>query len=273
MHPAGRFLSSGLEVQVALSSIGLPARLGAVQFPRTPFCWRYRKRVHNGSMSRVIARATALGIMLAGFNAAGQRRLTLPEAERFARAALRTEDGQPPHFSLEPPPIAPQKGAMFHVRWANSALASSGVHAVLIDIDTGEAWDPVRCEPISTPDLISAQGEIRDQLRISAGEVDRARALAKHTGCSNLIDERPDAADFGLVLLTGISTDEQKAFYRYAIRSDDVLYIGMSRVQLKVREGNRIRFKKTRTMMYVIDDDGKIQQLYNESDLPPVAKR
>jgi hypothetical protein len=144
---------------------------------------------------------------------------------------------------------------------------------VLIDVDTGEVWDPVRCEPISTPDLISVQREIRDQLRISAEEVDRARARAKHAGCSNPIDERPDVADFGLVLLTGISTDEQKSFYRYAIRMDDVLYIGVSRVPLKVREGNRIRFKKTRTKMYVIDDDEKIQQLYNESELPPLAKR
>jgi len=207
--------------------------------------------------------------MLVDLAAAGQRRLTLSEAERLARVALSAATKHLPSPSLEPPLIPPKKGAMFDVVWADATPGSLHVHSLLVDIDTGEVWEPLRCERVSTPALETSQRRIRRQLKISVAEVNRARALAKENGCSNLVDERPKLADFHLALVGGLTTNENRTLYRYRIIVADLSYIGISPVPIKIREGAEIKFYRTRTSLYVIDDDGSIQELSDELHFVP----
>ena len=208
-------------------------------------------------------------VMLADLAAAGQRRLTLPEAERLALAALSTETRHPPSFSLEPPPIPPNNGAMFEIVWADPAPGTIHLHGLLVDIDTGEVWEPVRCERLTTRALEKSQRTLRGQLKISPAEVNRARALAKESGCSNLVDERPNPSAFVPARLGRVWTDEMRSLYRYPITQSDLSYIGVSSVPIKIREGAEIKVLLTRTSMYVIDDDGSIQELHDESHFVP----
>ena len=85
------------------------------------------------------------------------------------------------------------------------------------DIDTGEVWEPVRCEPVMTRALETSQRRIRRQLMISPAEVNRARASARENGCSNLVDERPKPADFGPARLGRVSVNEKRTLHRYTI--------------------------------------------------------
>jgi hypothetical protein len=66
---------------------------------------------------------SAIRISLADFSAAGQRRLTLPEAEQLARAAVPETSKRPPRLYLEPPALPPKNGARFNV-WAADHLRS-----------------------------------------------------------------------------------------------------------------------------------------------------
>jgi hypothetical protein len=213
--------------------------------------------------------------MLVDLAAAGQRRLTLSEAEQLARAALTAETSGFQSLSLQPPPIPPKKGAMFNVVSANSAPGSVHLHALLVDIDTAEVWEPERCEPVTTLALETSQRKIRRQIKISIAEVNRALVLARENGCSNLVDERSKPADFSLWRLAGFSTNEKRTLYRYLITADDVSCIGVSLVPIKIREGSKIKFYRTSASMYVIDDDGSMQELYDERDFvpPPKPKR
>jgi hypothetical protein len=210
-----------------------------------------------------------MGVMLVDLAAAGQRRLTLSEAEQLALAALDAETKHPPSFSLAPPPIPPKNGAMFEIVWADPAPGSVHLRGLLVDIDTGEVWDPVRCVPVTTPTLETSQRRLRGQLQISPAEVNRARALAKENGCSNLSDERPKPSAFAPARLGRVWTDEKRSLYRYPITQSDLFYIGVSPVPIKIPEDAEIKFLHTRTSMYVIDDDGSIQELHDESHFVP----
>lgn len=126
---------------------------------------------------------------------AGERRLTVPEAERLARAALNGEAKNLPNPYLEHPPLPPKNGAMFHVLWKDSTSDTRRVLPLLVDIDTAEVWNPNACEPLSTPSLQEAQQVIRRALHIDGQEVIRARDLAKQNGCANLVDPRPTRSD------------------------------------------------------------------------------
>jgi hypothetical protein len=219
--------------------------------------------------------ASVMGVMLVDLAAAGQRRLTLSEAEQLALAALGAETAHPPSFSLAPPPISPKKGAMFDVVWAAHTPTRVDVRALLIDIDTGEVWDPVRCERVTTRALETSQRRMRRQLKISSAEVNRARAHAKENGCSNLLDEKPNPADFYLARLGRVTMNEKRTLYRYAITvGGDMSYIAVSPTPIRIREGE-IKFSKTKTSMYVIDENGSIQELHDELNfvLPPPPKR
>ena len=219
-------------------------------------------------MNRVVL-VGVMGIMLVDLAAAGQRRLRLSEAEQLAYAALGAETKPPASFSLVPPPIPPKKGAMFDVLWAEAAPASVHLRGILIDIDTGEVWEPARCEPVTTHALEKFQRRIRSQLKISASEVKRARDHAKDNGCSNLVDERPKPADFHLARLVRVTMNDKKTLYRYGITvGGDMYYIAFSPTALRIREGE-IKFLKTKTSTYVIDDDGSIQELQDEVNLVP----
>jgi hypothetical protein len=212
---------------------------------------------------------SVMAMTLADLAAAGQRRLTLSEAERLARAALSEETTRLAGFSLEPPPIPPKKGAMFNIIWAEPAPGSASVPSIVVDIETGEVWDPMQCERITTPNVVAIQRSIRRQLSIAAIDVNRAQALTRGAGCSNLIDERPREADFALALMAGVSTNEKKTLYRYLLAVDDVQYIGVSPVPISIREGTKVKFLKTRSSMYVIDDGGAIQELHDELHFAP----
>jgi len=56
-------------------------------------------------MKRMLLASAAM-TMLAGLTTAGQRRLTLSEAQRLVRAAISEEVKGLPGFHLEPPPTA-----------------------------------------------------------------------------------------------------------------------------------------------------------------------
>lgn len=81
--------------------------------------------------------------------------------------------------------------------------------------------------------------------------------------------------EFSLWRLGGVSTNEKGTVYRYLITAEDVLYIGVSTVPIKIREGSDVKFYRTKASMYVIDDDGVIQELYDEVNFvpPPSTKR
>jgi len=52
-------------------------------------------------------------------------------------------------------------------------------------------------------------------------------------------------------------------------------YIAVSPIPIRIQEGTEVKFLKTATSMYVIDDDGVIQELFDESRFvpPPPTKR
>jgi hypothetical protein len=214
-------------------------------------------------------RFAAVVVMLAFLAAAGQRRLTPREAERLARAALSGRPGDPPGFSLESPPVPPKKGAMFEVLWADPPSDETRLRTILVDIDTGDVWDGVRCELVTTPALETLQRTIRRQLKINARSADRARAVAKENGCSNLVDNRPKREDFGVALLARISANKSRSSYRYVIVQSDQQFAGTSPFRLAVREGSKIRFLITARSMYIIDENGAMQELNGESRVEP----
>jgi hypothetical protein len=105
--------------------------------------------------------------------------------------------------------------------------------------------------------------------------VNRARVVVRENGCSNLVDERPKPADFGLWRFERIQyTDEKRTLYRYRITAEDLSDIVVSPVPIKIR-GSEILFYRTGTSMYLIDDDGFMQELYHEGDFvsPPRSKK
>jgi len=229
-------------------------------------------------MRRRILLAASTLLALFDSAAAGHRRLTLSEAEQLATAALGPQTKGPLGFTLEPPLIPPKRGATFNIVWSSPVTDRVQMKAISVDIDTGDVWDPFRCERFSTPALESAQRRIRHRLGIPDAEVNSARVVAKTNGCSTLMDERPAKAAFYLYRLLGVTTNEAKTLYRYTISGGDVLYVGVSEVPINVRAGSEIKFLETRMSMYVIDDDGSIQELHVESALehlppPPPPKR
>jgi len=68
-----------------------------------------------------------------------------------------TNEGSAPGTSTD----TTQKGAMFDVFWAEPVTRSVRAQSLVVDIDTGEVWDPGRCERVSTPALEAAQRVIR----------------------------------------------------------------------------------------------------------------
>lgn len=150
---------------------------------------------------------------------AGQRRLTLSEAERLVRAAMSEEGKLPPAFDLEPPPITPKQGATFHILWSGSTSDNVAIKSIVVDIDTAEVWDAARCKRLSTPALKAIQSIMRRELKAAATAVSRARAEAEMHDCSNLIDPRPKRSDFHSAQV--ISADTGKSGGR-GIQSDPV---------------------------------------------------
>jgi hypothetical protein len=192
---------------------------------------------------------------VAGLTMAGQRRLTLPEAERLVRAAISDEAKGLQNFYLKPPPTAPQHGATFDV-WNGSASGKVPVASVVVDIDTAEVWDAATCQRLSTPALKALQAVIRRELRVTATAVSRARAKAEMTGCSSLIDARPKQSDFHPARL--ITVDAEKSGARYTVTSGGCAYTIFSPVPLSTQNGE-VKIAILDGSMYVIDAMGGIR--------------
>jgi hypothetical protein len=214
----------------------------------------------NMNVHRPAPLAIVTAIMLVEAAAAGQRRLTLSEAEGLAHAAL--SGVAPSSVTLLPPPLPSEKGVTFYLVWRDARMPP--VRELLVDIDTGEVWDGHRCEPFTTTALLNEQRKIRRRLNISADEIFRAFSAAKQNGCGNLVDERPRPEDFGPVRLTTVSVNENQTAYHYLMVMGDMQYQAVSPAPIKICEGTLIRFLKTRTAMYVIDEDGTIREVYDE---------
>jgi hypothetical protein len=200
--------------------------------------------------------------MLAGWAAAGQRRLTLSEAELLALAALSEDTKRLPGFYLEPPPTPPKNGATFDVLW-NSGSDRVRAQSLVVDLDTAEVWDATTCQRLSTPAVRTVQVAIRRKLQILATEVSRARAQAEINGCSNMIDQRPKRSDFRPAPLDTIDADRNAASYRYTVTSGGCGYRISSPVPLDTRDG-QVKFAIIAGCMYVIDDLGGIREVRYE---------
>lgn len=211
---------------------------------------------------------SAIAMAVTDLAAAGQRRLTLAEAERLIRAALPETTTHPPSLYLEPPAIAPKNGARFDV-WVQTISGLVRTRSLLVDIDTADVWDAARCERVSTPDLQTVQRVIRRELRIPTTEVSSARAVAEKNGCSNLVDPGPKPMDLQPAQLTKVQAGQQGTSYRYTIMSGGCGYVGASPLPIKIREGE-IRFTLIGNSIYVMDEDGQIRELHYELQfLPP----
>lgn len=215
-----------------------------------------------------------LAITTANAARAGERRLTVSEAERLARAALPMD--RSPRLVLEPPPLPPRNGAMFNIVRTDQTSRTSRAQSVLVDIDTGEVWEPSACERLSSPSLEESQLMIRRELKILPQDVLRARDLARKSGCSNLIDRRPKPSDLHPAQLIKVEGDQKSTPYRYTFMSGGCGYVGSSPVPLRIRQGTDVPFTIIGTEMYVIDEHGSFQELHYELQFlppPPPPKR
>jgi hypothetical protein len=208
------------------------------------------------------------------FAAAGQRQLTLSEAERLARAAVPETTKRPPSLYLERTAIPPRNGARFDV-WALTTSGLVRARSLLVDLDTAEVWDAASCERVLTADLRTVQRVIRRELNILSTEVDRARAVAEKNGCSNLVDQTPKPMDLHSAPLIKIEAAQQGTSYRYTFMSGGCGYVGASPVPLNIRAGE-IRFTIMGNSIYVMDEDKQIRELHYElqflSPPPPPNK-
>jgi hypothetical protein len=214
----------------------IPAQAdGPAYFPEIPYrCFARVVVQMNGDNRGVRGLLTVPLLAVAAANVArtGERRLTISETERLARAALPIERSL--GVVLEPPPLPPRNGAMFNVVWTDSTSGTSCTQPVFVDIDTGEVWEPRDCEPISTQPLEEAQTVIRRELKIRSEDVLRARESARKNGCSNLIDRRPKPSDFHPAKLIKTEGDEKSTAYRYTFMSGGDGYVASSPVPIRI---------------------------------------
>ena len=210
-------------------------------------------------MTRVLLVAVG-ALTLTGFAAAGQRRLTVSEAERLARAALSDETKRLPGVYLEPPSTPPKNGAMFDVLWGENPSDRVRAQSLVVDIDTVDVWDARACQRLSTPAVESAQTVIRRELKVVALQVTRARAQTQANGCSNLIDPRPKRSDFHSAPVAKLNADKDRASYRYTFSWGGCGYGISSPVPLDTRDG-KVKFAIISKSMYVIDDHGGMREV------------
>jgi hypothetical protein len=199
-------------------------------------------------------------VTLTGFAGAGQRRLTVSETERLAQAALSDKTKRLPGFYLEPPPTPPKNGAMFDVLWGENPSDRVRAQSLVVDIDTGDVWDAIACQRLSTPAVESAQTVIRRELRIVALEVARARSQTQANGCSNLIDPRPKRSDFHSARVRTLDADKDRGSYRYSFSWGGCGYGISSPLPLDTRDGE-VKFAIISNSMYVIDDHGAMREV------------
>ena len=133
---------------------------GAVRFGRL--------RWHAGTLLLLIA-----GLPLVKTLVAGDRNLTLQEAERLARAALTADAKRLPGLTLQPDP-KPRRCATFDVLWANPGPGSAHSQFLTVDLHTAEVWRPGVWERVRGAALANAQRLIRARLRITNSEVKQA---------------------------------------------------------------------------------------------------
>jgi hypothetical protein len=103
---------------------------------------------------------------------AGDRNLTINEAERLARAALTPEAKRLPGLTLESNPK--RRCVTFDVLWANPGPGSAHSQFFTVDLQTAEVWSPTVWRRITTPTLRRVQRAVRMRLHISDAEVKRA---------------------------------------------------------------------------------------------------
>jgi hypothetical protein len=133
------------------------------------------RRTHTVSW---ILLAASIQIQVLG---AGDRTLTIGEAERLARAALSPETKRLPGLSLEPD-WKPRRCVTFDVLWSNPGPGSVHSQFLTVDLQTAEVWSPTEWRRITTPALRTAQRSLRTRLRISDSEVKRA-VESEHIVC------------------------------------------------------------------------------------------
>jgi hypothetical protein len=135
--------------------------------------------------SKRIAAMVVLLTATASFQAldAGDRSLTLKEAEQLARTALSAETKRLPGLSLAADPH-PHRCATFDVLWSNPGPGSVHVEFLTVDLETAEVWSPTVWRRVTTATLRTAQRAIRSRLHISDAEVRRA-VESKHIVCEN----------------------------------------------------------------------------------------
>jgi hypothetical protein len=104
---------------------------------------------------------------------AGDRRLTIKEAEQLARAALTPEARRLPGLSLEPDKN-PRRCVTFDVLWSNPGPGSVHSQFLSVDLQTAEVWSPTVWRRLTTPALRTAQRDLRTRLQISDAEVKKA---------------------------------------------------------------------------------------------------
>ena len=112
---------------------------------------------------------------------AGDRRLTIKEAEQLARAALSQDAKRLPGLSLEPD-RNPRRCVTFDVLWSNPGPGSAHSQFLTVDLQTAEVWSPILWKRVSTPALRTAQRSLRTRLHISDSEVTRA-VESEHIVC------------------------------------------------------------------------------------------
>ena len=112
---------------------------------------------------------------------AGDRRLTIQEAEELARTALSIEAKRLPGVSLEPSKN-PHRHVTFDVLWANPGSGSVHSQFLTVDLETGEVWAPISCIRITTAELRTAQVSIRKRLHISDHDV--KKVIQDQSGCA-----------------------------------------------------------------------------------------
>ncbi len=128
-----------------------------------------------------IFRGLLLGSILGQILGAGDRVLTIREAEQLARAALRPETKRLPGLSLEPD-RNPRRCVTFDVLWSNPGPGSVHSQFLTVDLQTAEVWSPTVWRRVTTPALRTAQRSLRTRLHISDAEIKRA-VESEHIVC------------------------------------------------------------------------------------------
>jgi hypothetical protein len=116
--------------------------------------------------THAIFRVLLLGSIVGQLLGAGDRALTVREAEQLARAALRPETKRSTGLSLEAD-RNPRRCVTFDVLWSNPGPGSVHSQFLTVDLQTAEVWSPTVWRRITTPALHTAQRSLRTRLHIS----------------------------------------------------------------------------------------------------------